>query len=115
MNGIIESICHHLSRKRHIVGIEADGPYAIVIYLGDGAVHTHSSVALCYAQFNQRRHDAQKMFPDIPWHRREDSVPDWLKSFWDRWTRQRSKFLETERELSLEISKLLATGRATKP
>jgi hypothetical protein len=55
------------------------------------------------------------MFPDIPWHRREDSVPDWLKSFWDRWTRQRSKFLETERELSLEISKLLATGRATKP
>jgi len=113
MNGIIEAICHHISRKRRVIGIEADGPCSVVIYLGDGAVHTHANVALCYAQFNQRRHDAEKMFPDIPWHRRGDAVPDWLKRFWDRYKRQRSKFLETERQLSLEISKLLSKGRAT--
>ena len=113
MNGIIEAICHHLSRKRNIVGIEADEPYAIVIYLGDDAVHIHSGVAVCHAQFNQRRHDAEKMFRDIPWHRRGDAVPDWLKGFWDLRASQRSKFLETERQLSLEISNLLSRGRAT--
>lgn len=107
MNGIIEALCHHISRKDQIVGIEADAPYAIVVYLADGRWHTHSSVALCHAQFGERRHDAEKMFPDIPWHRRGDPVPDWLKSFWDRHVKQRSRFLEIERELSLEISKLL--------
>jgi len=108
MNGIIEAICHHISRKRHIIGIEADGRYnAIVIYLNDGGVHPHPNVAVCYAQFVQRRHDAEKMFPNIPWHQRGDAVADWLASFWASRAKQRSRFQEVERELSAQISDLI--------
>jgi hypothetical protein len=79
MNGIIESICHHIRKGRRIVGIEAYGPRNIVIYLADGSEHQHSSGASGYQQFNQRVSDAEKMFPDIPWHREpHDAIPDWL-------------------------------------
>jgi len=78
MNGVIESICHHIRKGRHIAGIEAYGPHDIIIYLADGSEHQHSSGASGSEQFNQRVNDAEKMFPDIPIYRTGDAIPDWL-------------------------------------
>jgi len=75
MNGVIESICHHIRKGRHVAGIEAYGPHDIIIYLADGSEHQHSSGASGSEQFN---HDAEKMFPDIPMYRTGDAIPDWL-------------------------------------